>query len=75
MAFKYCLLNAHFYGLVIYMIYKKDICELVEAHQDDLTIDDLRSIAFLCDCLAQEREMSLRRESEEADRLFFYTGE
>lgn len=57
------------------MIYKKDICELVNAHQDDLTIDDLREISFLCDCLAQEREMSLRRESEEADRLFFYTGE
>ena len=57
------------------MIYKKDICELVNAHQDDLTIDDLKEISFLCDCLAQEREMSLRRESEEADRLFFYTGE
>lgn len=57
------------------MIYRKDIYELVEAHQDDLTIDDLRSISFLCDCLAQEKEMSLRRESEEANRLFFYTGE
>lgn len=75
MAFKYCLLNAHFYGLVIYMIFKKNLCALITENESDLTISDLREIAFLCDCLAQEREMSLRRESEEADRLFFYTGE
>lgn len=75
MAFKYCLLNVHFYGLVIFMIYRKDICTLIAENENDLTIDDLREISFLCDCLAQEREMSLRRESEEADRLFFYTGE
>lgn len=57
------------------MIYRKDICALITENESDLTIDDLRSIAFLCDCLAQEREIALRRESEEIDKLFFYTGE
>lgn len=57
------------------MIYRKDICALIAENESDLTINDLREISFLCDCLAQDREMSLRRESEETDRLFFYTGE
>lgn len=64
-----------FYGLVIYMIYRKDICALITENESDLTINDLREISFLCDCLAQEREMLLLRESEEVDKLFFYTGE
>lgn len=69
------IFNLFFYGLVIYMIYSRDICALIAENESDLTIDNLKEISFLCDCLAQEREMSLRHESEEADRLFFYTGE
>lgn len=57
------------------MIYRKDICALITENESDLTINDLREISFLCDCLAQEREMLLLRESEEVDKLFFYTGE
>ena len=57
------------------MIYRKDICALITENESDLTINDLREISFLCDCLAQEREIALRRESEEIDKLFFYTGE
>lgn len=60
---------------MIYMIDKENICTLIAENESKLTIDDLRSIAFLCDCLAQEREIALRRESEEIDKLFFYTGE
>lgn len=57
------------------MIDKENICTLIAENESKLTIDDLRSIAFLCDCLAQEREIALRRESEEIDKLFFYTRE
>ena len=57
------------------MIDKQNICALITENESDLTIDDLREISFLCDCLAQEREMLLLRESEEVDKLFFYTGE
>ena len=60
---------------MIYMIDKQNICALITENESDLTIDDLREISFLCDCLAQEREMLLLRESEEVDKLFFYTGE
>ena len=57
------------------MIDKENICTLITENESKLTIDDLRSIAFLCDCLAQEREIALLRESKEVDKLFFYTGE
>lgn len=38
MAFKYCLLNAHFYGLVIFM-YEEIINELVKAHDIASSVD------------------------------------
>lgn len=57
------------------MIYRKDICALIAENEADLTIDDLRSISFLCDCLAQDREMRMIEESEKDARHFFYTGE
>ena len=54
---------------------KKKICEFVETHQAELSADELVDIAFLCDCLAQEKRYTAFRESEEQDGEFFYTGE
>ena len=67
--------NTIFYGLVIFMIYSKDIRTLITENEQDLTIDDLRSIAFLCESLAQDREMEITRKSDDDARRFFYTGE
>lgn len=57
------------------MSVKNKICEFVEAHEKELTADELVDIAFLCDCLAQEKRYEQYQESEEQDREFFYTGE
>ena len=43
--------------------------------KSNLADEDLKSIAFLCETIVQERAYRAMRESEEDARRFFYTGE
>jgi hypothetical protein len=43
--------------------------------KSNLTDDELKNIAFLCEAIVQERAYEAIRESEEDARRFFYTGE
>lgn len=68
----YRIANTIFYGWLIYM-YEK-IMELVKAHQNKLTDDELQSIAFFCECLVQERELTRHRNYNDELLRYFYTG-
>ena len=54
-------------------MYEK-IMELVKAHQNKLTDDELQSIAFFCECLVQERELTRHRNYNDELLRYFYTG-
>lgn len=41
----------------------------------NLADEDLKSIAFLCETIVQERAYEAIRDQEEDARRFFYTGE
>lgn len=41
----------------------------------NLADEDLKSIAFLCETIVQERAYNAMHEQEEDARRFFYTGE
>lgn len=43
--------------------------------KSNMTDEELKSIAFLCETIIQERAYNAIRESEEDARRFFYTGE
>lgn len=43
--------------------------------ESNLADEELKSIAFLCETIVQERAYDAIREQEEDAREFFYTGE
>lgn len=43
--------------------------------ESNLADEELKSIAFLCEAIVQERAYEAIREQEEDAREFFYTGE
>lgn len=55
-------------------MYKK-IIELVKAHEENMTDDELQGIAFLCECIVQERDLTRHRDYNEELLRYFYTGE
>lgn len=51
----------------------KKIQDLI--YKGNLADEELKSLAFLCETIVQERAYNSMRESEEEAKRFFYTGE
>lgn len=65
--------NLFLYGLMRFFKMFKKIEDLIT--ESNLADEELKSIAFLCEAIVQERAYEAIREQEEDAREFFYTGE